>query len=83
MYLISNLTYFSSVYHDASDAAPTTRVKGSSPCQQLQSQLDEVRVGDHFTFQPNFEDLQRHSEFDAVFVEEVTLQRIAYKMQVR
>jgi hypothetical protein len=55
---------------------------GSDLSPQLISQLDEVRVGDVFLFQPKFSG-NDDSNFEAVFIEELTLSRIAYKMQVQ
>ncbi len=49
---------------------------------QLFSQLDEARVGDVFPFLPKFTN-NEDSNFEAVFIEELTLSRVAYKMQVQ
>ena len=47
--------------------------------QQLWSQLDDYKEGDKIKFQPNVG--SNIHEFDAVFFEEFTLDRICYKMQ--
>ena len=62
-------------------SSPSTRVKGSNLVTQLWSQLDDFKVGDKFSFQPDF-DGGHQKFFSAIFYEEVTLERIAIKMQV-
>jgi len=55
---------------------------GSALSPQLYSQLDDTRVGDDFLFKPKFLE-NEDPNFQAVFIEELTLSRIDYKMQVR
>ena len=83
MFLIFDMTnvfFFSIASGDNKGTA--LRTDGSTLSPQLFSQLDEARVGDVFFFQPKLSE-NEEPNFEAVFVEELTLSRIAYKMQVR
>jgi hypothetical protein len=56
------------------------RVKGSSTFEQLRSQLDSYRPGDKLKFHPSSEG---RSAMSAIFHEELTLNKIATRMQVK